>query len=379
MDGGLPVGGRHYPSGFRQFEEWFDGEPAARAYLEAVRFRNGQACPRCGARRLRRHPTKWWCPDCRSWVTVTAGTLLEHTRIPVHTWLDACWHITSTKVGVSALSLERLMGIDYATAWSMLHKLRAAMDRSGRDRLTGEVEVDETYVGGREVGDNRGRSRGKKQVVIVACERETPTAMGRIRLGRLPDASGLSLRRFIEESIEPGTVVVTDAWPGYPVAFELLAAGGLHYTHKAVNLSVTTDAANIDLPHVHRVAALLKRWLLGTHQGSVELQHLDAYLDEYVFRFNRRRSNNRGLLFWRLVCGLVDHPPLTRAQLRQRKGNVEADDASHFGDWEAFKEERDAERTRARTRQQRQRAAAVKQALADGVEPPPERVREDPF
>lgn len=209
---------------------------------------------------------------------LTAGTVVDHTRVPLRDWLVICWLMTATKVGISATSLERLMGLDYKSAWSTLHKIRSVMDQVGRDRLTGEVEIDETYVGGKEVRGRAGRARGKKEVVIVACERKTPTAMGRIRLRRLPDASALSLRKFIEDCIEPGTVIVTDAWSPYAVAFDLLAADGVYYTHKAINLSDTDDEAHADFPHVHRIAALLKRWLLGTHQGGVESHHLDAYL-----------------------------------------------------------------------------------------------------
>lgn len=291
VDGGPPVGGRHYPRNAVQFEEWFDSETAARAYVEAVRFRRGVVCPSCGAG-LGRHGDRWWCPHCRRWVTLTAGTLLEHTRVPMRSWLNTCWQITATKVGLSALSVQRMAGVTYPTAWSMLHRLRAAMDQTGRDRLVGDIEVDETYVGGHQEGA-RGRSRSKKQVVVVACERQSATAMGRIRLARAPDASAVALRRFIEANIEPGSVLLTDAWPSYPTAIDALEAGGLLYTHKVENLSQSSDHAHVVFPHVHRVAALLKRWLLGTHQGSVEAHHLDAYLDEFVFRFNRRNSRNR--------------------------------------------------------------------------------------
>ena len=307
MDSGPPVGGRHYPRGFRQFEGWFDGEPAARTYLEAVRFRNGHACPKCGAMRLRRHAATWWCPDCRRSVTVTVGTLLEHTRIPLRTWMGACWHLTSTKVGVSAMSLEHLMDIDYMTAWSMLHKLRAAMDQAGRDRLTGEVEIDETFVGGREIGENKGRSRGKKQVVIVACERVTPTAMGRIRLGRLPDASGLSLRRFIEANVEPGTVVVTDAWGWLPGRLRAprrrrapLHAQGhqpeRHHRRRPHRLPARAPSRRPPQALAARNPPRLRRGG-PPRRLPPRLLRMRPTSDGCVFRFNRRTSSKGGLLF----------------------------------------------------------------------------------
>lgn len=229
----------------------------------------------------------------------------------------------------------------------MLHRLRAAMGQTGRDRLGGDVEVDETYVGGREEGGGRGRSRSKKQVVVIACERISDTQMGRIRMARAPSASAVALRQFIEENIEPGSVVMTDAWVSYPTAIAALAADGLHYTHKVTNLSGQFDHAHVVFPHVHRVAALLKRWLLGTHQGPVEAHHLD----KFVFRFNRRNSRNRGLLFWRLLCALSDHPPLTRAELAQRREQLKRADAEHHR--EVVEQKREAKRKADQERRRR--------------------------
>lgn len=216
--------------------------------------------------------------------------------------------MVQTKIGVSATSVARIAGVDYRTAWTMLQKLRAAMDQEGRDRLSGDVEFDETYVGGVDPGHG-GRSRGKKQPVMVACESISNKAMGRIRLARLPDASALAIADFIERNIEPGSVLISDNWASYGPALTELTTRGLHYTHKPTTLSGSSAPAHLVHPHVHRVAALRKRWLLGTHQGSVTGPYLDAYLDEFVFRCNRRHSRNRGLSFPRSGgrVGCVDH------------------------------------------------------------------------
>lgn len=187
---------------------------------------------------------------------------------------------------MSALGLQRTLGLgSYETAWTWLHKLRRAMVRPGRDRLSGEIEVDETYVGGPEEG-KRGRA--------VAAEKNG-RAIGRIRLKRIKDVSAESLRTFIRETVEPGATIHTDGWKGYA---GLPAAG---YTHRVTAISGGDEQAHEVMPRVHNVAALLKRWLLGTLQGGVQQQHLDYYLDEFTFRFNRRRSNARGLLFYRLA------------------------------------------------------------------------------
>ncbi len=200
------------------------------------------------------------------------------------------WYITNQKHGISALGLQRALGIgSYHTAWEWLYRFRHAMVRPGRDRISGIVEVDETYVGGKRAG-KRGRGSAGKVLVVIAAQIEG-NRIGRIRLKRIPDASGNSLHRAIKETIEPSSTVVTDGWEGYS---ELETIG---YIHKVIK-----DDGNVGdklLPKCHMVASLLKRWLLGTHQGRA--QHLDYYLDEFTFRFNRRTSGSRGKLFYRLV------------------------------------------------------------------------------
>jgi len=204
------------------------------------------------------------------------------------------WFVTNQKLGGSALGLQRILGLgSYQTAWSWLHKMRCAMVRPGRERLTGCVEVDETYVGGHEEGVS-GRKTKTKSIVVIAAE-ENGRGIGRIRLQRIPDVSAASLIPFVQEAVQPGSVVHTDGWGGYN---DLGAKG---YTHKVTNINRSEQLAHELMPRVHRVAALIKRWVLGTHQGSVSAKHLDYYLDEFTFRFNRRHSRARGLLFYRLL------------------------------------------------------------------------------
>src|SRR5689334_19117772 len=208
------------------------------------------------------------------------------------------------KDGVSALGLRRVLGLgSYETAWTWLHKLRRAMVRPGRDALSGTVEVDETYVGGVEKG-KRGRNTETKAIVAVAAE-ENGKGIGRIRLRRIKDVSGASLLPFVRSAAIPDAVIHTDGWSGYS---GLTAAG---YKHEVTVVSASPDPAHVTMPRVHNIAALLKRWLLGTHQGGVQHVHLDYYLDEFAFRFNRRRSKARGLLFHRLACQAVAVGPAT--------------------------------------------------------------------
>jgi transposase-like protein len=234
---------------------------------------------------------------------VTAGTIFQDTRKPLVDWFRAMYWVSTQKNGASALGLQRVLGLrSYKTAWTWLHKMRRAMVRPDRDRLSGRVEVDETYLGGLEEGA-RGRKTERKALIVIAAQEDGP-GIGRIRMRRIPDASADSLIPFVEEAITPGSIVHTDGWLGYsPV--------GVHgYVHDVTVLRGKKKTASELLPRVHRVVSLLKRWLMGTHQGAVTHEHLDYYLDEFTFRFNRRRSGNRGKLFYRLVQQAVAVAPV---------------------------------------------------------------------
>ena len=252
------------------------------------------------------------CVGCRRRVSVTAGTIFQDTRKPLRMWFRAMWWIASQKNGASALGLQRELGLgSYETAWTWLHKLRRAMVRPGRDRLSGRVEVDETFVGGEEEGA-RGRETETKALVVIAAEEDGP-GVGRIRMRRVPDATADSLQPFVIEAIAPGSVVHTDGWSSYK------GIQGKGYVHEATPLAGKGVGAAAELlPRIHLVASLLKRWLLGTHQGAVSIEHLDYYLDEFTFRFNRRTSRSRGLLFYRLVQQAVELDPVPYEQIVAR-------------------------------------------------------------
>jgi len=234
---------------------------------------------------------------------VTAGTIFQDTRTPLRIWFRAMWWVTTQKNGASALGLQRVLGLKkYETAWTMLHKLRRAMVRPGRDLLSGRIEVDESYVGGEEEG-LPGRLNLKKALIVVAAQEDGP-GIGRIRMRQIIDASAESLVPFVRATVEPGSTVHTDGWAGY----SSLESNG--YAHEVTILKRKKKTPSELLPRVHRVISLLKRWLLGTHQGAVSQKHLNYYLDEFTFRFNRRRSRSRGKLFFRLVQQAVAVDPV---------------------------------------------------------------------
>jgi len=289
-----------YPRTLMELERRFASEDACRRYLYQLRWPEGFVCPRCGA-------TQAWpmtrgrslCAACRYQAPVTAGTVFQDSHLPLTAWFRAMWYVTSQKTGVSALGLQRALGLgSYRTAWALLHKLRRAMVRPGRDRLRGTVEVDETYWGAREAGVV-GRWTEAKALVIVGAEADGK-GIGRIRMRCLPGLTAAAVHGFLRGAVEPGSRVVTDGLNIY--------RGLAGYVHAPQVQRHQAPGEHL-LPRVHRVVALWKRWLLGTHQGAIGHAHLDYYLDEFTFRFNRRKSASRGKLFYRLAQQAVQVDP----------------------------------------------------------------------
>ena len=297
-----------YPANQLEFEKRFGDEESCREYLARLRWPEGFRCPACN------HAEAWvsrrglrQCQACGRQTSVTAGTVFQDTRLPLRLWFRAMWAMTGTKHGVSALGLQKVLGMRrYETVWTWLHKLRTAMVRPGRERLSGTVEVDETYIGGVRTG-KRGRGAEGKALVAIAVE-DKGGEIGRIRLDRVADASAESLTAFITENAEAGSLIRTDGWRAYGS----LSERGFGHEVPRKSAEVGEDL----LPLAHRVASLLKRWLLGTHQGAVRPSHLDYYLDEFTFRFNRRTSRSRGKLFYRLVQQAASAEPVTWRSLK---------------------------------------------------------------
>jgi transposase-like protein len=306
----VPVAGKDYPGSYAELLAWFPDEAACGDYLEWLRWPDWFRCPRCAAPagwRLRNG--RWQCGSCGHQASVTAGTIFQKSRTPLRLWFAAAWLMTSQKHGVSAMGVQRSLGLgSYQTAWAMLHRYRTAMVRPGRERLGGLVEVDETFVGGHEEGRG-GRATETKSIVAIAVEIKQPKGFGRIRMQRVAGITKDSLIPFVVGAVEPGATVHTD---GNQACWTVPDHG---YRHKRTVMSQQDDPAHVVMPGVDRVASLLKRWLLGTHQGTVSSEHLDAYLNEFTFRFNRRRSRRPGLLFYRLLEQAVATAPTTYASL----------------------------------------------------------------
>ena len=284
---------------------WFPDDVECADYLEWLRWPCGFICPWCASSGWKTAKGNWVCGGCQRRVSLTSGTVFEGTRLPLKTWFATAWHRTHTKTaGMSAKGLKCELELgSYQTAWTILHKFRSAMVRPGsRELLVGDVEVDETLVGGSKAGPP-GRGAVGKTLVVIAVETLIPKGFGRARLKVIPDASGETLTRFAIEAIEPGATVYTDGWRAY---------GGLAeegYRHVRFNLSASEEKAHVLLPAVHRVASLFKRSLLNSYQQYPKL-HLQSYCDEWVFRFNRRHSRARGMLFFRLLELAVQAKPL---------------------------------------------------------------------
>src|SRR3989304_4119461 len=267
-----------YPKTMLEFNKRFNTEHSCQEYLYKMRWPEGFICPHCQHREYwmmkRGQSQQYRCKRCRSWISATAGTIFQDTHIPLQVWFGAMWQVVSQKHGASALGLQQTLGLSkYRTAWTMLHKLRIAMVR---------VAVED---------------KGKR--------------LGRIRLHKVKDASGESLIPAVKESVQPKSEVLTDDWNGY----SKLSYSG--YKHTIIRK--TADVGENLLPLTNRVVSLLKRWLQGTHQGAPRPSYLDYYLDEFVFRFNRRTSRSRGLLFYRLVQQAVNIAPVTAHDIRGNK------------------------------------------------------------
>jgi len=289
-----------------ELEQRFADDAACREYLLALRWPEGFVCPSCGGRKAwRMGRGLGLCGTCRRQVSVTSGTIFQDSHLPLTVWFRAIWHVTSQKNGVSAAGLQRALGLgSYKVVWAMLHKLRRAMVRPGREKLHGLVEVDETYWGAPEAAVV-GRQTERKALILVAAEADGE-AIGRVRLRRTRDLTRESLHGFIRAMIEPGSTVHTDGLKEY--------VGVVGYVHDR-QMQRDQPAGEHLLPRVHRTVSLLKRWMLGTHQGAISHDHLDYYLDEFAFRFNRRTSASRGKLFYRLVQQAVQVGPAPFATL----------------------------------------------------------------
>ena len=288
------------------FQERFATEAACLDYLAASRWPEGFACPGCGGRRAwvleRRH--LWECAECHLQTSVTAGTVMHGTRTPLRGWFWAAYLVATHHPGISAKQLQRQLGLSrYETAWLILQKPRRAMVAPEREPLKGEVEVDEFFLGGLEEGQKGGRQRGRKALCGIAIE-VRGQGSGRLRLAVLPDASGDSLGGFVQATIAKGAIVHTDGWSGY------LGLSKLGYDHR--RRSQLIEPGEQLLPRAHRAVSNLKAWLHGTHRGVGD-PHLQVYLDEYVFRHNRRRTP---MAAFQTLLGLGSyHSPTTYAEM----------------------------------------------------------------
>lgn len=288
-----------FPGNEIEFDAMFSTEEKCQTYLFNQRWLNGFECSNCGGlTHWKSNRDLYICKNCEHQHSVTAGTILHKTRKPLKLWFKAIWKMTSTKSGVSATNLSRLLGISYPTAWTWLQKLKRCTINPDREKLSGTVEVDEFYLGGKHSG-KQGRGSENKHKIVVAVEHrksedrnlDLSHLMGRARLSVIPDCSAESLTPFIKDNISEGSTLITDKWKGYTADLKT------DYIHKAFKSSENLSK----LDHVHRIASLVKRWFIGTLQGSIKPEHLQEYMDEYIFRFNRRNLKSIGGKFYRMM------------------------------------------------------------------------------
>jgi len=300
---------KDFPKNLPEFLERFSTEEACAEYLVQQKWPNGFKCSKCGCTEANLLPTRsiYVCYGCRHHHSVTSDTAFHGTRKDLKKWFLALYLMVTSKQGLSAKELQRQLGLgSYGTAWSWLHKLRRCMVDPDRSALSGTVEVDETWIGSPKPGITGRGARGKT-VVVCAVEKKDGR-LGRVRLAVIADCSKAKLTDFVKGKLDLESTVHTDGWQGYN---DLERSGFVHLRDIVYRGEVE---AHVLLPAVHRVFSLLKRWMLGTHQGAISRKHLQRYLNEFEFRFNRRASNSPTHLFQRLMEGVVrdGHCPYDR-------------------------------------------------------------------
>ena len=297
------------PSHQLEFEKMFSDESQCEELIINLKWENGFICPRC-------NNTTYWkqtrrrlcCQKCRAKISILKGTLFEQSNKPLVLWFRVIWAMVILKNGISALGLQKLMGFgSYKTAFTWLHRLRELTILPDRTKLSGKVEVDESFLGGKHEG-KRGRGAEGKILIAIAVE-VLEYGTGRIRLAIIKDASTKSLRSFIEANIEKNAEIITDGWKSYKNI--------KGYKHTVTDKSILMDSESL-LPNVHRVASLLKRWQLGTHQSYITSNKAQNYLEEFTFRYNRRTAKTRGLLFHKLIKQAVDFESTSKKSLTNK-------------------------------------------------------------
>ena len=310
-----------FPRTILEFQARFADEQTCLDYLFECRWPEGYVCPRCQGRIPWQVAGRgvWECAACRYQVSVTAGTVLHKTHTALHLWFWAAYLMTTATPGISAMQLQRQLGLTrYQTAWTILHKLRRAMVNPDRSLLTGEVEVDECHVGGRETGRCGGRSLIAKAALVAVAVEVRGNGSGRVRMSVIPNASGDTLCDFVADNVAPGAIVHTDGWMGYTA----LTKNGYDNRKRSQRAAKKIGDTDPVLPRVHRAISNFKTWLRGTHR-AVSNEHLDVYMNEFTFRYNRR---NTPMAAFQTLLGLgAQQAPTTYRQIADQGPKAQHD------------------------------------------------------
>jgi transposase-like protein len=303
-----------FPKSLREFQTNFASEEACRSYLISCRWPDGFVCPRCGSRCAYEllELQRWQCVACRHQVSPTAGTVLHNTRTPLTAWFWAAYLMTTDKRGISALLLQQQLGLSrYETAWMMLHKFRRAMVDTTREPLWGDVEVDETWVGGQQAGLRGSRQlKGRKAALVIVAVEKRGKASGRVRMAVIPDFKSVTLNAFVRQNVAPGSTIYTDGLKSF-TGFE--QAGFRHIPRAQPLQTSLRKGAKSVVPLADRAIGNLQQWLTGTYHG-VSREQLQVYLDEFVFRHNRRKHPMAA--FQTLLGFGTGHKPAPYEQIR---------------------------------------------------------------
>lgn len=306
-----------FPTTLRQFQLEYATEEACQKYLAQCRWPEGFVCPRCAHHRG--YPLaggrRWECAACGHQVSLTSGTVLHNTKTPLNLWFWAAYLITTDKRGVSALLLQRQLGLRrYETAWMMLHKLRRAMVNVTREPLRGEVEIDDTWVGGTQAGIRGSRQlKGRRAALVLVAVERRGRASGRLRMAVIPDFAAKTINSFLMKNVSVGATIYTDGLKSFA---GLEGLGFKHVPRTQPLRSELRKGAKSVVPLADRAIGNLQQWLVGTHHGVSRAQ-LQVYLDEFVFRHNRRRQP---MAAFQTLLGLeTAHHPTPYEEIRRAK------------------------------------------------------------
>jgi len=291
-----------------EFHQRFPTHKECTEHLFKLRWPDGFACPRCKCQKYSFHSTRclYRCKNCKHDVSLTAGSVMHKTRTPLMVWFWAIFLVACDKRGHSALSISKELKISYWAAWTLLQKIRKSMrEQDSQYKLQGIIEIDDAYFGGKSTGKKRGRGTNQPKVIVAVSTDKDKKHAGFVKMKVVKDLDTSTVNKFIAKNVEPGSKVQTDDLSIY----SFLDKHGIDHE------IYPTVSGEKPLPWVHTIISNAKAFILGTYHGRMIPKHIQLYLDEFCYRFNRRFWEHQ--LFDRLLSACINCETTTYGELTQ--------------------------------------------------------------